>query len=141
MERVQLSLLDPIFREVQEPTMIYRSIILFVLLIMLTGATGFTEEQSAPGMESHIGTVIEIQKTEHYIYLLLDVEDNELWISTFTKYLPKDIAAGDKVEYAGGLLIQGFNSLSMNKSFEKMLLISKIRVVGADPMSDSSTTK
>lgn len=121
--------------------MIYRSIILFVISIMFTGAAGFSEEQSAPGIRSHIGTVIETQKVGHYIYLLLDVEDNELWISTFAKYLPKDIAAGDKVEYAGGLLIQGFNSPSMNKSFETMLLISKIRVIRADPKSDSGITE
>ena len=121
--------------------MIYKSIILFVLLIMLTGAAGFAEGLSASGIKSHTGTVIETQKTEHYIYLLLDVEGKELWISTFVKYLPKDITAGDKVEYAGGLLIQGFYSPSTNRSFETMLLISKIRVIRADPMSDSSITK
>ena len=112
-------------------------ILLFILLVLFTGVSVYTEEKPATPLKSHIGTILVTQETGPYMYLLLDVEGRELWISTIAKFLPTDITVGDKVEYAGGLLIQGFNSSSMNKSFETMLLISKIRVIRPETGSDS----
>ena len=111
-------------------------ILLCIIFVLFTGVSVNTEEKPETPLKSHTGTILEARKTGPYMYLLLDVEGRELWISTIAKFLPADITVGDKVEYAGGLLIQGFNSPSMNKSFETMLLISKIRVIKPEAGTD-----
>ncbi len=113
--------------------MIYRSIMMIVLLILLIAASGLSGDKSANAAKSHTGTVIEIHRASHYMYLLVNVEGNEFWISTIAKYLPADLAPGETIEYNGGMLIQGFSSVAMKKSFETMLLVSKIKVIRANP--------
>jgi len=85
------------------------------------------EEPNTKAYDSRIGTVIETISAGNYIYVLLDVEGSEQWISTFARNLPPDLKTGEKVEYAGGMLIKGFESKSMKKTFDTMLLISMVR--------------
>ncbi len=109
--------------------MIARSIIMITILILLIATSGLSGDKSEIAEKYHIGTVIRAEPAGPYIYLLVNVEGREFWISTFTKYLPEDIASGNKIEYTGGQYINGFNSPSMAKSFSSMLMVSKIRVV------------
>ncbi len=106
---------------------IYKYIIIVFIIVVFAGVTGFTEGK--PAVSPSTGTIIETQRVSHYLYLLVNVEGEKFWISTIAKYLPDDIAAGDTIEYTGGMLIQGFNSVAMQKSFNTMLLVSKIKVV------------
>ncbi len=105
----------------------------FLIVIILTVIPGLIETRPAVETDKHSGTIIEIQKASHYMYLLVNVDGNEFWISTIAKYLPADLAPGESIEYNGGMLIQGFNSTAMKKSFETMLLVSKIKVIRAKP--------
>ncbi len=116
--------------------MIYKSLIMLVLLIMLIAASGLSGDKSTPEVEFQTGTIVKTEPAGPYIYLLVNVEDREFWISTIAKYLPADIAAGDEIEYTGGMHIQGFKSPSMEKSFKSMLLVSKIRVLKFESESD-----
>jgi len=106
-----------------------------LIAIMFTGITGLIETRSAIETDKHAGTVIEVQRASLYMYLLVNVEGNEFWISTIAEYLPTDISPGETIEYNGGMLIQGFNSVAMKKSFEIMLLVSEIKVIRAKPVT------
>jgi hypothetical protein len=86
-------------------------ILLFIFLVLFSSVSVYTEEKPSTPLKSHTGTILVTQETGPYMYLLLDVEGRELWISTIAKFLPADITVGDKVEYAGGLLIQGFKTI------------------------------
>ena len=107
--------------------------IVLLIVIMLTGIAGLIETRPAVETDKQAGTVIEVQRASHYMYLLVNVEGNKFWISTIAKYLPADLAPGETIEYNGGMLIQGFNSIAMKKSFETMLLVSEIKVIRAKP--------
>jgi hypothetical protein len=121
--------------------MIHKSIILVVLFILIIAVSGLSGEKSSPELKMHTGTVIETERASHYLYLLVNVDGDEFWISTIAKYLPEDIAKGDTIVYSGGMIIQGFNSIAMKKSFDTMLLVSKIRVARPEPGPDSNSTQ
>ncbi len=114
----------------------YKSIILLVLLIMLTAASGLSDDKIETSDKFHKGTVKKTEPAGPYLYLLVNVDGREFWISTIAKYLPEDITPGDNIEYTGGLLIQGFNSPTTAKSFKYILLVSKIKVIRATSNSD-----
>ncbi len=103
--------------------------------VMLTVIPVLIKTGPAVETDKQAGTIIEIQKASHYMYLLVNVDGKEFWISTIAKYLPADLAPGETIEYNGGMLIQGFNSIAIKKSFETMLLVSKIKVIRAKPVT------
>lgn len=82
--------------------------------------------------KSHIGTAIHIQKTGNYTYIKLNEEGKEVWLATF----PINVSAGDKVEYMGGILMKDFHSNALNKTFDSILLITRIRVLNGGILMD-----
>ncbi len=115
----------------------YKLIALIVLLILPLSVAGYAEEKPKSDTvkeetpiktpDSHIGTVVESIDVGNYIYILLTMGDRQQWISTFSKNLPSDLKPGEKIEYAGGMMMQGFESKSLKRTFDSMLLISKVR--------------
>ncbi len=102
-------------------------IIILTIGLLLMYAIGFGDSGSDTPVS--VGTILETQTVSHYLYLRVRVDGREFWISTLAKYVPENTLPGDTIEYSGGMLIQGFNSIAMSKSFDTMLLVSKIKVV------------
>lgn len=107
-----------------------RTIVTISAFIFFTATTGMRAEDAAPLQEqSHIGTVKSSQTAGKYTYLQLDVDGKEVWVATEPKYLKVDVAPGDKVEYLGGVSMDNFQSKALKKTFDTILLISRIRVL------------
>jgi hypothetical protein len=97
------------------------SVLIFVLSFA-TAALWAAEEQS------RTGTVIDTLSAGQYIYLKLDEQGEETWLAT--QKLP--VSAGDEVEYLGGDIMQDFHSKGLDRTFDSIRFVSRIRVLGQD---------
>lgn len=84
------------------------------------GAQSGTE--MAPSKEFHTVTVKEILPTSKYVYLLVEEEGQEFWIST----LKFEVNVGEVYFYRDGLLKNNFHSTEHNRTFEKLYLVSQL---------------
>ncbi len=73
-------------------------------------------------------TVAETFNAGNYTYIKIDDDGRELWLAA----QPIRVSAGDKVEYIGGVPMKNFYSRSLERTFEDLLLITRIKVLGAD---------
>lgn len=103
-----------------------KNIVVVILFTMFFAVSGLSAEDSKrPEEISHIGTVTYTKTAGKYTYIQLDENGKEVWLAT----MPIKVSAGDKVEYIGGLLMKDFHSNAMNKTFDSILLITRIRVL------------
>lgn len=77
---------------------------------------------------SHRGKVIEAYHEGNYSYMKLDVEGKEVWIASE----PIEVSAGEEVEYIGGVPMSDFHSKGMNRTFESILFITRIKLVSGE---------
>lgn len=84
---------------------------------------------------TYIGTVLHAQTEGNYTYLKLQVADKQNWIATFPRFLKVSLNAGDKVEYTGGILMKDFESKALNKKFDSILFITRIKVLEKNSVS------
>lgn len=70
-----------------------------------------------------------------YVYIQTDGKNNEEWLATTA--LP--VKAGDTVEYLGGQLMTNFPSKALDRTFERILFVSHLRVAGSDVPFDTSS--
>ena len=66
-----------------------------------------------------------------YIYLQLDEQGAETWLAT----LKLPVSPGDEVEYLGGNMMQDFYSKSLDRTFDAIRFVSRIRILGRDMAS------
>ena len=66
-----------------------------------------------------------------YIYLQLDEQGEETWLAT--QRLP--VSPGDTVEYLGGDMMQDFHSKGLDRTFESIRFVTRIRVLDRDKAS------
>lgn len=107
-------------------------IMFFAVSALLAEDVANSEEKSVTAPKSHTGTVIYSQKAGKYMYIKLDENGKEVWLATF----PLKVTGGDKVEYIGGIIMKEFHSNAMNKTFDTILLITRIRVLNGTPATD-----
>jgi hypothetical protein len=108
-------------------------IILSFLSLLLTDATRVSAQQPpVSDPQTHTGTVLESTIAGKYIYIRLKVGEKEVWLSTLPEFLKVKISKGDLIEYQGGIPMQNFTSKALNRTFESILLITKIKVVEMD---------
>lgn len=124
-------------------------IIPFFLGLLLMAATGVSSQEpavpepqahtdTAPAStavaepQTHTGTVLESTIAGSYIYVRLQLGEEEVWISTFPEFLKVEISKGDILEYQGGIPMQNLTSKALDKTFESILLVTKVKVVEKD---------
>ncbi len=90
------------------------------------------EDAKRPEEKSHIGTVTYTKNTDRYTYIKLDEQGKEVWLAT----LGMKVSVGDKVEYIGGLLMKDFHSNAMDKTFDFILLVTRVRVLKEVSLKD-----
>ncbi len=73
--------------------------------------------------EIHSGTVISVEKAGNYAIIQLQEAGKKIWLAAGAF----GVAAGDKIEYAGGVPMSDFYSRSLKRNFPKILLITNIR--------------
>lgn len=84
--------------------------------------TGQSGADMAPSQEFHHVTVKEVLPTTKYVYLLVEEDGNEFWIST-SKF---EVKPGEVYFYRDGLLKNNFHSTEHNRTFEKLYLVSQL---------------
>jgi hypothetical protein len=73
------------------------------------------------------GTVIETMTSGGYTYVQVDLGDKKLWAVA-----PRfDVEAGDRVSVPEGRTMADFQSPTLNRSFDEVLFVSSITVLGA----------
>lgn len=120
-------------------TMHICKVILFVLLILPVYVSGVSAEDARPSKsvkrpmeKSHIGTVEQTQNAGKYTYLRLNEDGREVWLATF----PIVISVGDKVEYTGGSLMKDFYSKALDKTFDAIIFVTRIRALNKDSLKE-----
>jgi hypothetical protein len=107
-----------------------------------TGIFGDTPGKSAaksgesPDNKIHEVEIVEVLKTSKYSYMRVQKGDEEpYWIAS----MKSDFQEGQKIMYEGGLLKTNFKSSEYDRVFDKLYLVSKIRLLnGAEvPLTKS----
>jgi len=70
------------------------------------------------------GEILEVLNTKRYSYLRVKAVDEEYWIATSRKEFLK----GGEIQFRGGLLKSGFKSIEYDRVFDRLYLVSEIRV-------------
>lgn len=72
------------------------------------------------------GTVAEAIDAGGYTYIRL--KDSNIWIATATT----EVSEGDPIEYSGGAEMLDFHSKSLDRTFESIWFVQKVRITGQD---------
>ena len=92
-----------------------------------------TEQISA---DSHEASVLESITGGNYLYLKVDVKGKEVWLATNPLYPGGKVSKGDTVQYTGGFEMAQFKSKALNRVFDKILFITKIKKLNAKSLTD-----
>jgi hypothetical protein len=92
-----------------------------------------SEETSPQKDKPHIAIILEHQPAGKYTYLKLDEQGKEVWIATMNKILKVSVSIGDKVEYKGGLPMSNFKSEALDRIFQSILFVTRIKVLSKVP--------
>ncbi len=107
-----------------------KKLIAHLLIITAFVVSGYSiaqeTESSADGIRT--ATVKEMQIAGSYVYLLVDEQGEETWLATSPGFI-KDISYGDVVEFFGEVEMQDFHSNGLDRTFESLWFVSKIRVI------------
>ena len=95
-----------------------KTLLIASALLVCTSVT-FANDQGAGS-----GTVAETMTSGGYIYVRL--EEDDAWLAS----TPMSLAVGDKVEYSSGLIMENFTSSSLNRTFDSIRFVEKLRVAG-----------
>ena len=120
---------------------------MLVLLMLLTPICPSAQEQQQPQPEKqqvkepgpekqHTATIVEARKGEKYIYLELEEAGTKTWIATIPAFLGGEVKTGDRVQYSGGVEMTDFISKELNRTFDKILFITKIKKTDASQLKD-----
>ncbi len=108
-------------------------VVLFILFFVAPELSAEdVKDVKRPEEKSHIGTVTYTKDTGNYTYIKLDEQGKEVWLATSTL----KVSVGDKVEYIGGLLMKDFHSKAMDKTFDFILLVTRVRILNEDSLKD-----
>lgn len=103
-------------------------IIIFTLLFAVSMVSAEEENQTEKKeTESLIGTVKKVEEAGKYIYLNIDEDGKDIWLVTMPDFFKEKVAEGDKLEYLGGDIIKGFKSKSLDRTFDSIVFVTKIR--------------
>lgn len=92
---------------------------------------------AVPGLSAeekiNAGTVIFTKNAGNYSYIRLKEDGKKVWLAAS----PMEVSVGDNVEYIGGDVMKKFESKAMNKTFDEIRFVTRIRVVKNGPLPDN----
>jgi len=94
------------------------------------------QAQEAETEKQHIATIVDSRKGDKYIYLELEETGTKTWIATIPSFLGGDVNTGDRVQYSGGVEMTGFKSKELDRTFDRILFITKIKKADAPHLTD-----
>jgi hypothetical protein len=82
-----------------------------------------------PGQDSVSGTVVETMSSGGYTYAKLDEGGKQVWVAG-----PETpLAVGAKIGKVSGMLMAGFRSTTLNRTFDQIYFVSSFDVAGGAP--------
>jgi hypothetical protein len=93
-------------------------ILSFACLLILSALPVFAADGNS-------GTVAETIDVDAYIYIRL--EEDGSWLAT----TPLEVVVGDRIEYSSGFLMEDFHSTKLDRRFEKILFVERVRLAGS----------
>ena len=109
-----------------------------VLAGLAFSAMAVAQEEAPPANDARIATVQEMQIAGSYVYLRVEESGEEVWLATTPGFI-KGISYGDIVEFYAEVEMQDFHSKGLDKTFDSIWFISRIRVKpeeGAEEVSE-----
>lgn len=91
----------------------------FFFILLLLGVAG-----TAMAEDIRSGIVVSSAGAGQYTYIEVDEQGQTVWLAA--NHL--EVAAGDRIEFAGGVPMTGFYSKEMDRTFEDLLMVTRIRV-------------
>jgi len=85
---------------------------------------------------SYVGTATEVLIAGSYLYLKMDLQGEELWLATNPAYPGSKVETGEKLEFSGGVEMRDFKSKSLDRTFDRILFVTKIRKFDTKPIDD-----
>jgi len=73
------------------------------------------------------GEVVETMDVDSYTYIKLQTGTGETWLATS----PVEVEPGDTVTFSGGMLMPDFHSATLDRTFEEILFVGRVEVLGA----------
>jgi len=98
-----------------------------VLIGLAFAGTALAQDSQSPEEAVRTATVKEMQIAGSYVYLLVLEGDKEVWLAT-SPGIVMDISYGDVVEFYGEVEMQDFHSKGLDRTFDSIWFIGKIRV-------------
>lgn len=95
---------------------------LYALFLLLFSSAVFANTDTLTA------TVISAHVAGNYVYIQTDGKDKEEWLAT-TKVSVKE---GDQIEYVYGQVMTNFPSKALDRTFDRILFVSRLHVVGGD---------
>jgi hypothetical protein len=95
------------------------------------------QEAQSPEDGIRTATVKEMQIAGSYVYLLVVEQGEEAWLATSPGFI-KDIKYGDDIEFIGEVEMQDFHSKALDRTFESIWFVAKIRVKPVDTADASA---
>ncbi len=108
--------------------MSFKKVSIFILTIIFCTASLIYADNTPK-----VAAVTETFSAGNYTYIKIDDDGKELWLAA----QPIRVSAGDKVEYIGGVPMKNFYSRSLERTFEDILLITRIKILGEDSEKDT----
>lgn len=100
-----------------------------LLLLLVFALFGFDKPAHASSEvpPEQTGLVLEAFNVGSYTYMRLDMHGNEVWVAC----PPVELKEGDEVGFSGAMMMQDFHSKSLDRTFDKILFASGVRLVSA----------
>ena len=94
-----------------------------VVCMIIVSAVLFAAGGTYADQTPHIGKVIKTMNAGNYTFMKLDEDGKEVWLAS----QPMKVSVGDRIEYIGGVPMKDFRSATLNRTFESILLITRIK--------------
>lgn len=102
----------------------YPRILFFLLILISTSSWSYGPSMSAPGKAPipHTATVKETMSSAGYTYIRVEEEGKSYWIA-----LPEtEVSVGETVSFYEQMLMENFNSRTLNRTFDRILFVEAI---------------
>jgi hypothetical protein len=110
--------------------------VLLIAVIAYSGQTA-TQEAHPPVGGIRTATVKEMKTAGNYVYLLVVEEEEESWLATMPGFVTA-INEGDVIEYLSEMEMRNFESKALDRTFDAIWLVSRIRLKKTDVVESST---
>ena len=110
----------------------YLAVVFSMTLASLSSLHAVAAEKTAPAAPSQSaamspsdGKVISVLNASIYTYMELEASNKRFWIAAPTT----KVKAGDRVRFVDSMVMENFNSKSLNRTFDRIIFVSSATVL------------